>query len=224
MDIKQIRLININRLKSDLDLTYAEIANRSGTSTSYLSQCISDSVPIEKRRKHVGDDLARRIEAAFNKPKGWLDQLHYNLVKEDNRVKKFPLLKFSEIKQWLEKPILTNSYMTIQIAITDEDPLAEGCFYAEVPGNALVDNSNYERSIGNGDIILVNPFAQPIPGDAVVVEISAGDIRLREYQEDGAARLLYAYDPALKTIELTPEMRIIGCVETTFRRNRRKRR
>ncbi|HIJ83940.1 MAG: Prophage MuSo1, transcriptional regulator, Cro/CI family [Magnetococcales bacterium] len=46
----------------------ATVARRAQTSRSYLSQIMGS-----RGRRNIGDLLARRLEDAFNKPRGWMD-------------------------------------------------------------------------------------------------------------------------------------------------------
>ena len=49
----------------------AEFAKKIETDPSYIYQIFS-----EVTSKNIGDDLARRIERAYNKPDGWMDNNH----------------------------------------------------------------------------------------------------------------------------------------------------
>lgn len=70
-DIKQIRRQNLRQVINNSGMTDAEFAQSCGSSPSTFSQILST-----KARRSLGDDLARRIEAAHNLPNGYLDTLH----------------------------------------------------------------------------------------------------------------------------------------------------
>ena len=70
MDIKEIRLINLNEAIKIVK-TQANLAAKTNIKTSYFSQ-----IKNPKHKTKMGDDVARRIEKAINKPHGWMDQLH----------------------------------------------------------------------------------------------------------------------------------------------------
>lgn len=61
----------------------AKLADAAGTSPAYLSQ-IKNRTPDSKTGvpKMMGDDMARRIEAAIKVQPGWLDQDHSDPVKD----------------------------------------------------------------------------------------------------------------------------------------------
>ncbi|MAE82810.1 MAG: hypothetical protein CMB80_08760 [Flammeovirgaceae bacterium] len=71
MDVKEIRLINMNYLIDSVG-SVNEFADLIEGSASHISQIRSTRSP-----KNVGATLARRIESAFNKEHGWMDKLHY---------------------------------------------------------------------------------------------------------------------------------------------------
>lgn len=66
MDIYSIRKQNLAQLSAGRKRK--DCADKWGTSASTLSQILSNKI-----QKNLGDDLARRIEAAEDLPRGWLD-------------------------------------------------------------------------------------------------------------------------------------------------------
>lgn len=73
MDSKEIRKINLQALLKESKLTQAKFADKVGTDGAYISQIISRTI-----KANVGDDLARRIENAFQKHRGWMDTLDHS--------------------------------------------------------------------------------------------------------------------------------------------------
>ena len=72
LTIKDIRLHNLLRLLEETGLSKTAFALQVQTSAAYLSQIIS-----VKTERNMGDFMARNIELAFKKPKGWMDNLHH---------------------------------------------------------------------------------------------------------------------------------------------------
>lgn len=70
MENKRIRRINVILLVRQMG-NLSAFAAKVGSSSSYIVQCIG-----LKPRREIGEELARRIEDAYGKPKGWLDSLH----------------------------------------------------------------------------------------------------------------------------------------------------
>jgi hypothetical protein len=82
MDINAIRLQNLELLIEEFD-TAAEVAKRSATDPSYLSQVRRKSLSRHGKERGIGDDLARRLESGCQKPVGWMDRVHEE-VREDS--------------------------------------------------------------------------------------------------------------------------------------------
>ncbi|MDH0032041.1 MULTISPECIES: LexA family transcriptional regulator [unclassified Acinetobacter] len=74
--IHEIRLSNARKLMEDSGLDRTEFAEKIQMSYNLLSQYIG-----KNPTKNIGDETAEKIEQAFNKPKGFLDQSQDNLSK-----------------------------------------------------------------------------------------------------------------------------------------------
>lgn len=74
MENKEIRLANLKILIAGFG-TVTEFADKVGTDRNYLFQILS-----AKTKACVGTRLARSIEAAFDLPRGWMDQIHNELT------------------------------------------------------------------------------------------------------------------------------------------------
>lgn len=70
LKIHEIRLLNTRKIMKDSGLDRAHFAEKVGLSYNLLSQYIGKN-PTKK----IGDDTAEKIETAFNKPSGFLDQI-----------------------------------------------------------------------------------------------------------------------------------------------------
>lgn len=71
MDVKQTRIANLKKLVEREGNNAAAVARKAGTSPTYLNQILNP-----KLRGQVGDRLARKLEAAYRKPRGWMDVPH----------------------------------------------------------------------------------------------------------------------------------------------------
>lgn len=67
--IHEIRLSNTRKLMKESGLNRTEFAEKIDMSYNLLSQYVG-----KNPTKNIGDDTAEKIEKAFNKPKGYLDQ------------------------------------------------------------------------------------------------------------------------------------------------------
>jgi hypothetical protein len=225
MDNREIRVLNLKRLKQEAKLNYLELAAKIHSNPSYLSQCMSDTFPVSQRKRRIGDDLARRIEHAFGKAVGWLDQPPNNLFHQEGVIPCYPLLSIGSVKEWLRNPILSSSHAVIKMIALEGIEISPNAFTIPIRGDAMVDKNNYQKSIGSGDIALFDP-APAVPmayGDIVCVEVACGDERIREYRQDGARETLHAYDTSVEIMDLTDEMHILGVLIDVYRPLRRRR-
>lgn len=78
MDVKEIRKLNLETLRDEMG-SLNILAEHIGSNPSYLSQILGKG-----STRNVGDTLARNIEVAFNKPRGWMDA--YHSVNEEDAV------------------------------------------------------------------------------------------------------------------------------------------
>jgi transcriptional regulator with XRE-family HTH domain len=69
MQIHEIRLMNARNLLKESGLSRADFAEKTGISYNLISQYIG-----KNPTKNIGDETAIKIEEAFGKPKGYLDQ------------------------------------------------------------------------------------------------------------------------------------------------------
>ena len=67
--IHEIRLGNVRKLIKESGLSRTEFAEKIEMSYNLFSQYVG-----KNPTKNIGDDTADKIEKAFNKPKGYLDQ------------------------------------------------------------------------------------------------------------------------------------------------------
>jgi len=70
MDISSIRLKNAQSLRDTCSST-ADFARKVGKEPTQVRHWFNPNV-----NKNIGNKIAREIEAAFNKPHGWLDSIH----------------------------------------------------------------------------------------------------------------------------------------------------
>lgn len=73
--LRAIRLANLRKLRETY--TLEEIANRSATNATYLSQIVNEVVQARgKRPRSLSDDYAAKIEAGLGLEPGWMDRRH----------------------------------------------------------------------------------------------------------------------------------------------------
>jgi len=86
----EIRLLNTQRLLDENNISRSKLAEKTGISYNLLSQYIGKN-PTKK----IGDDTAAKIEMAFNKPSGYLDQTPELLSNEKSSSRSFDVIPVS---------------------------------------------------------------------------------------------------------------------------------
>lgn len=86
--VKEIRLDNLNELVRQEGDVIAKVATKSLTNPNYLYQIIHRVHASNDKPRNLGSLVARRIEASYGKPPGWMDHDHImeNLSSEKNVV------------------------------------------------------------------------------------------------------------------------------------------
>lgn len=71
--IDEIRRANLLVLIDESGGKRAALAEKINTNPAYISQLLT---PNAEKRRSIGDDLSRRLEESYKKPRGWMDKDH----------------------------------------------------------------------------------------------------------------------------------------------------
>ena len=213
MESKKIRLKNLQNLLTETGTAVA-LAKAAGTSPVYLSQILS-----QKTKAKIGDKLARKLEHATGKPKGWLDAIHNADEISGNKsslLSRLPLLlATSEIEAWIALPQISTP-AKIQTHLIQKN-LSEKTFLFEVTGHTMINPYNASESLIPRELVFVDPTLSPQTGQLVLAKFAEHDIRIRQYQEDGLNKFLCAFDPRIPIQSLNGGIIIIGTIIATYR-------
>lgn len=201
MENREIRLINLRKLLKEV-VSASALAHAADTSPAYISQILS-----KKTKGSIGNKLARKLELAMNKPKGWLDQLHDD--SETLPVEHIPLIKHEELLSWNFSKGHTQNENVNKIA-KDNFPKS-GLFGMEVAGDAMVSITNINTSICNGGIAIVDKNKNYACGDIVLVRIK-NFIKIRQLIKDGNEQVLKAFNLQYPVIPFTQDVKVLGVV------------
>lgn len=211
MENKEIRLINLRRLLRE-NKTAAALAYAAGTNPAYISQILS-----HKSKGSLGNKLARRLEQAGNKPKGWLDTLHDGDDKLQQSVQNIPLVALDKVLEWhLGKGWMPNKLVTPIVNLTANQLTDSNAFCIEMAGDAMVSTLDICSSICPGDIVIIDHHIEAAFGDIVIVKIK-NSVKIRQLSKDGNEQILKALNPQYPIIPFTANTKILGVV-TEIRR------
>lgn len=175
MDIRSIRLRNLQQLIKETGVTLAVFAEMTETSADYLSQIRS-----EKSRAAVGNELARKIEQRLGKPHGWMDV---------DQTVSAQLVPFAAVKVIFTLPAVKNVWNTAQRREQDTKAMSEGTYCIRIRGDG------YAPAIHAGCGLILSPLGFPSAGDWVYIE--------REDKHCAIARLIQFTGGDLHLIGLT---------------------
>lgn len=184
MDIKSIRKSNLEQLiieflKRDRHTTKAAFAELCGISPAQLSQLLG-----KNSHRNVGDKVARKIEAAMDRPFGWLDTPHDVSKSEVNELEYVGTVRLGAV------PVVGEAILGIdgmidmleihagwlQIYSADKD-----AYGLKVKGDSM-----WPR-IQSGEYVVIEPNTTVHSGDEVFVRTKDGHnmIKIMSKTRDG---------------------------------------
>jgi len=217
MDSKQIRRRNLRQLINEVG-TQARLAELVGTKPTYISQILSPTAVGE-----IGDSLARRIEKALRKPRGWLDLPHYlpdapavgepgqtyNTAPSPPLQHRVPLISNVQAGDWTEThgsfdASDAESWLPTTAHVSDR------AFALRVTGDSMT-NPSGNPTIPAGSIVIIDPDLPADHGRIVVALLEdQAETTLKRLAIDGPNRYLMPLNPDYRPIEINGNCRIIG--------------
>lgn len=230
MNEYQVRRANLLKLIQGSFLSHKEMAAKIGTSSSYVTQILSDNI-----NKPMGHPLARKIEEAFNLARGWMDIDHSfdePINKKSTTGEKtayyhpgigqiitVPILRSSEeVLAWLKNPILTIQHEILPMIKKETLDIGANAFVHLVVDSSLIHPDAPDKSLQKGDLIVINTTKKPEDGHKVIAKFGIDDLRLRVYCKDGTDAYLKTYDPSVSTISMQDgNVQILGVMVGGYR-------
>lgn len=209
MDSKTIRLKNLKSLINEIG-TAAALAEKINASPSQISQIVAP-----KAIRSLGDALARRIEEAFRKPHGWMDQIHdqsSNLEVMDRKIGTVPLISFVSAGLFCESP---DNFSPGDAEEWLPCPSAHSprTYALRVSGDSMTSSTPGERSYPHGTIIFVDPEKAHTIGSRVIARIpGTAESTFKVYSEDMGIAYLVPINPRYPTMVMPEGTVICGVV------------
>lgn len=211
VDIRAIRLANLETLLKEI--SKADLARAMGKKPNYLSHIHK---PNGQPRSPIGYAMARSIEAAMKRPAGWMDRDHSptstNTDPGVGRTRRVPIIGWDQVRRIGGMDTILDDPMEDTVVIYASDSVGIGAFGLRVRGDSMVDTTN-GTGYPDGSIIVVDPTAETLPGDAVVVQLaSANDAVFKILEFDGQQRFLKPLNPRYPIAAFPDDAQIIGRV------------
>lgn len=187
MENKEIRKANleglIRKYAQESGMTKAGFADLCDISPSVLSQMTGNNP-----KRNVGDRMARKIEASFNLPSGWMDhpRTDINTTKPDTVSSVPPTSRWSKIEAWDGKTPLNEDEVEVPFLKDIEFACGDGKVVGEdYNGFKLRFSKATLRRVGansDGSGVLCFPASgdsmEPIIPDGATVAVDTGNKRI----------------------------------------------
>lgn len=206
----QIRLVNVRILINEAG-SPTQAARQLEMDTSQLSQ-IAGRNPT----RNIGPVMARRIERAFSKPKGWLDVFHavqdralYDLDGGPELRSEVPLISWVQAGNWRE--VVDNLQAgAAERWIPTTERVGKHSYALRVIGDSMF-NPRGAPSFPEGTIIIVDPDRSAAPGRYVVVrQGSDGECTFKQLTRDAGRFYLKPLNPQYQLLEMSTDATICG--------------
>ena len=126
-----------------------------------------------------------------------------------------PILTFSGIELWLRSPILTPQHKVMNMVFSEND-VSNFLFSVIIEGDSMFSPQDIQRSYLPGDIAIIDPDKEPLPGNGVLIK-TENELKLRLLTRDGTESVLEAINPKYPNIKLSKDIKIIGTVLMTVK-------
>jgi len=212
MNVKDIRRKNLRSLARAVG-GVTELAEQLERSQSQISHLIGTN-PV----KNIGDRLATHVEKVFNKPHGWLDQLHsthedegvYQVNPARQPYYQVPILTWQEAQERFVQPekITQKNYTHHLITSSQMSPHA---FALKVEGDSM--ETAHGPSFPHGSIIVLDPEYSATNNSFVVAKQNASSqLVFKQLVIDGNRRYLKPLNTRYPLVEITAHAIICGVV------------
>lgn len=214
--IDEIRLRNLRILIAEAGTT-AKLARRLGGDPKNKASTIAQIVG-KKAKKNLGPDLARELEVAMGRLRGWMDKDH---SEENTSTVMATGFRASWVKEitWAEagKGLgmdLDGSNADARVVYTSAS-IGERAFALRVRGDSMVDGAG-RHSYPDGCTIIVDPNREAKPGDRVVVKLTESDeATFKQLEFDGDRYYLKPLNSRYPLSPMPTDAKIIGVVVQT---------
>lgn len=159
---EELRKANLSALIAGVG-SVNDFADKVGKNPSQVSQWRSDG----SSSKNIGSSVAREIEAAFGKPRGWLDQDHSETGKKIAQGF-MPEISWVQAGGWAEAfdPYEPGDGLDWHWSST---PHSSSSFALKVKGDSM--KTNDENGFYHGEVIFVDPEKEAKHGSLVIAKM-----------------------------------------------------
>ena len=203
-EIDRFRLANLRRLIAEAG-SASELARRAGVSGPYVSQILGGAPYASGRARRMGDRLAAKLERAFGKPPGWMNEPHPYEEGPFPPGTGHPVISWVQAGRWTEARDLPADADRLHCPL----PCGPDTFVLKVAGESMAPR------FPDGEYIFVDPDAPAGNGSFVVVRRPHdGAATFKQLVVEDGRRFLKAANPAWPEpiVEVEPDAAVCGVV------------
>jgi len=171
--------------------------------------------------RNIGNKLARKIEAAWQKPSGWMDRAHgpgaslresvadYNVINAPEFRSSVPLISWVQAGHW--RDVIDNLHPgDASKRIPTTARVSDHAFALEVVGDSMT-NPGGSPSFPEGTVIILDPEREAQPGKFVVVrQKDDSEVTFKQLVRDGGTLYLKPLNPRYPILQMAPDAVICG--------------
>lgn len=198
------------------------LADATKTDAKYLSQ-----VKNRWKGRGMGDDVARRIEEALKKQRGWMDRLqtgadsiespksHYNVTQDADSVGKVPVISWVNAGQWSTTVDNFHPGDADEWAKTTV-PIRQHTYALRVRGDSMT-NPAGDPTFPDGSVIVVEPeaigdLARMVNQFVIVKRATDDEVTFKQLVKDAGRYYLKPLNPRYPILELLENDTFCGVV------------
>jgi SOS-response transcriptional repressor LexA len=171
---------NIRRRRKSLGWTILELANRIGSDVGNLSR-------LERGKQGFSDEILAKVAAALGCSVAELfssaDGADFNVQTAAIGSRRIPLLSYVQAGALTECVVPYPGSQPDDWLLTDLD-LSRSAFALRIKGLSMYSPTN-EESFNEGDIVVIDPEVEPLPGDFVVAKNGEHEATFKKYRPRG---------------------------------------
>jgi len=199
------RLTELVQQSVDSGITQRELAQHIGVSQSTINNILAGTQP---KRLDVLSNFAQYYQVDLSDiwPQAPTKKTDHNQPTA-SQIKKVPILTYIQAGQFRDR------------AVPPYPGQAEDFIETDMPGEKIfalrVKGASMEPEFREGEVIIVNPNLEPVPGDYVIVKSQdhgSEDATLKQLKKLGSTFFLHPLNPAFEDIPLTKSHKIVGKV------------
>ena len=215
MDIHHIRLVNLQQAIKKAG-SQARLADMVGIKSAYISQ-----IKNTKHPTNMGNDVARRIEAALGLPHGWMDVLHDNeAMRVINGDPMLPPPNLVQMPARCKAPVISYVQAGNWGGLVDPYPVGIGGEEIEIDAKwsantfvLKVRGDSMAPTLMEGAYIVVDPNVEWMHNRIVVVRQNGDtEVTVKRLVKDGDTYYLKPDNANYRPMEMGKDAHICGVV------------